>query len=169
MKYIASIKLSVYIAQNVSQLWIQPQLLFWPSHQELIVTLSATTFWIILGKNIKIPPTRITFLLHAHSTHQRVITGKMNSLYQIRSKKLQAPSATPFFKMASPKVSPPTLMTLILKMCLKTNLSIDLCLTVTWIFLFCILIEKYMPLAWTYWWMVNQLFMNTKLSKIGGL
>ena len=59
------------------------------------------------------------------------INIKMNSLYQICSKKLQAPSATPFFKMASPKVSPPTLMTLILKMCLKTNLSIDLCLTVT--------------------------------------
>ena len=30
----------------------------------------------ILGKDTKIPQTRITFLQHAHSTHQRVIAGK---------------------------------------------------------------------------------------------
>ena len=47
----------------------------------MIVTLTAITFQMILGKNTKIPPTTITNLSHAQATRQNIIAGRHSGIY----------------------------------------------------------------------------------------
>ena len=46
-----------------------------------MVTLSAITFWMILGKNTNIPQKTITTLPHAQATPQNIIAGSHSAIY----------------------------------------------------------------------------------------
>ena len=46
-----------------------------------MVTLSAITFWMVLGKNTNIPQKTITTLPHAQATPQNIIAGSHSAIY----------------------------------------------------------------------------------------